>query len=228
MARRSAHSSGSAVRIDVDGVLFDNDGVLVDSEAYVDRAWRQLATEFDLDIEMLTAERAGVRAIDTLSRHLAGDALAAAVGRLEDIEVALAADVEALPGAVELCASLPSGSWTIATSASHRLARARWAAAGIPEPASAVTADHVSAGKPDPEPYLLAASRLGLDPSRCVVFEDSPSGAEAARAAGAIPIAVGSVSWAFEPVVRIGDLGAVEVTESSTHQLAFLIGHVET
>lgn len=197
------------MRVEVDGVLFDNDGVLVDSHAHVDQAWGQIAREFDLDATTLVAELSGVRAIDTLERHLEGERLAAAVERLEQLEVLLAADVRALPGAAELCASLPTGSWTIVTSASRRLARARWVAAGIPEPSRTVTAADVERGKPHPEPYLTAASALGLDATRCVVFEDSPSGAESARAAGAATIAVGSVPWAFEPLARIDDLTSV-------------------
>jgi sugar-phosphatase len=47
-----------------------------------------------------------------------------------------------------------------------------------------VTVDDVSRGKPDPEPYLAGAARLGFEPGRCVVLEDAPSGIAAARAAG--------------------------------------------
>lgn len=47
-----------------------------------------------------------------------------------------------------------------------------------------VTADDVTHGKPHPEPFLLAAERLGVPPERCLVFEDGKVGIEAARAAG--------------------------------------------
>ena len=57
-----------------------------------------------------------------------------------------------------------------------------------------VTGDAVSAGKPDPEPYLTAAERLGVDPTECLALEDSPSGVGSASAAGtrlvAIPLMV--------------------------------------
>lgn len=211
------------MRIDVDGVLFDSDGVLVDSEAQVDAAWRQLAADFDLDADALSTQRLGVRAIDVLAHHLDGAALTSAVDRLEWLEVDLASGTRPLSGAVELCRSIPAGAWTIATSASRRLARVRWSCAGIPEPPTTVTADDVSAGKPDPEPYLAAAARLGLEPARCVVFEDSPSGGEAARGAGAVPIAVGAATWAFDPVARVADLRRVVVSESSTHAFALEI-----
>jgi sugar-phosphatase len=59
------------------------------------------------------------------------------------------------------------------------------AAAGIPEPAVMVTAEDVSAGKPDPSGYRLAAQRLGVEISHCLVFEDATVGILAAEAAGA-------------------------------------------
>lgn len=56
--------------------------------------------------------------------------------------------------------------------------------------AAVVTGDQVARGKPDPEAYLLAAKRLGVDPTRCVAIEDSPVGIRAAHASGAATIAV--------------------------------------
>ena len=53
-----------------------------------------------------------------------------------------------------------------------------------------ITADDVTLGKPNPEPYILAANRLGLEPKDCVVFEDSPNGIKAAKQAGMRVIAI--------------------------------------
>ena len=53
-----------------------------------------------------------------------------------------------------------------------------------------VTGDHVDNGKPHAEPYLLAADRLGVDPTECVAIEDSPTGIESAHAAGCVVVAV--------------------------------------
>jgi HAD superfamily hydrolase (TIGR01509 family) len=57
-----------------------------------------------------------------------------------------------------------------------------------------VCADDVSATKPDPEPYLLAAKLLGVDPARCFALEDSPNGVASAEAAGCRVIAVPSLT----------------------------------
>lgn len=57
-----------------------------------------------------------------------------------------------------------------------------------------VVGDEVSNAKPHPEPYLLGAHKLGVEPSQCVAFEDSPSGADSASAAGCFVVAVPSVA----------------------------------
>ncbi len=53
-----------------------------------------------------------------------------------------------------------------------------------------ITGSDVSRGKPEPEPYLLAAARLGVEPSKCIVVEDAPSGIEAGKRAGMQVIAI--------------------------------------
>ena len=55
---------------------------------------------------------------------------------------------------------------------------------------AAITFDDVTRGKPDPEPFLTGAARLGVDPSRCLVVEDAPAGIAAAKAAGCATLAV--------------------------------------
>lgn len=212
-----------SVLLTASAVLFDNDGVLVDSHLQVERAWRQLADEFGLDAEPLLIELIGRRASDTLSQHLETSECARAVERLEDLEVELADQTPPLAGALELIAALDGRPWTIVTSASTRLAKARWAGASIAIPDQCVTADHVAQGKPDPEPYLVGAQRLGVDPAQCIVFEDSPAGGESARQAGAIVVAVGDQPWPFDPAARVPDLTGVSVTSSPGEALALRI-----
>jgi mannitol-1-/sugar-/sorbitol-6-phosphatase len=68
----------------------------------------------------------------------------------------------------------------------------------------------VVAGKPDPEGYLKGATRLGVDPRRCVVFEDTPPGAEAGRSAGARVVGL-TTTYSTLPRydARVADLRAV-------------------
>lgn len=201
------------MRFAAEAVLFDSDGVLIDSHLQVTNAWRQLSAEFDLDFDTLVAGLFGVRSEDTLARYLRNGELRSAIARLEDIEVDLAPTTAPIPGALGLLNRLPTGSWTIVTSGSTRLAEARWRGAGIPIPPQVITADHVTAGKPHPEPYLEAAHLLGVAPSHTIVFEDSSAGGEAARAAGATVVAVGHQPWSSTPAMRIDDLTQVSVTD---------------
>ncbi len=204
------------IELEVEALLFDNDGVLVDSHDLVEVAWTQLAEEFSLDIETLLAQIAGRRAIDTLVHFLDQPFLDQAIGRLEEIEMELAPQTPALDGAVPLLHSLPQDRWSIVTSASRRLALARWSGAGIPVPTNTVSADDVSKGKPDPEPFVAGANKLGAQIEHCLVFEDSESGARAGLAAGAQVIAVGNAAWSFEPVARVPDLSFVTYVSSIT------------
>ena len=107
-----------------------------------------------------------------------------ALADIDRLELELAGEARALPGAIELLRALPDGRWGLCTSGNRALATARLAASGIELPAVFVTADDVERGKPDPEGYALALARLGADPSRSVVVEDAPNGVAAARAAG--------------------------------------------
>ena len=85
---------------------------------------------------------------------------------------------------------------------------------GITPPAVTITADdpRLRAGKPSPDPFLLAAECLGYRASRCVVFEDSPSGIRAGVAAGAVVIAV-CTSHSREQIEECGAHFVVENLE---------------
>ena len=100
---------------------------------------------------------------------------------LLDAEVTDTRGVVAFPGAADVLA-LPRVA--IATSCTLPLARARLRAAGLRRAGGARRADQVARGKPAPDPYLLAAERLGVEPADCLVLEDAPSGVAAGRAAG--------------------------------------------
>ncbi|MBB3666125.1 sugar-phosphatase [Prauserella sediminis] len=166
-----------------DAVLFDVDGVLVDSTASVLRSWERLAG--DLDIPPATVEQNhGRPARALLSQFLPAARVAEGMRHIERLEVDDAPTVTEVPGAHALLDALPATRYGLVTSGTPAIARARLAAAGITPPPVLVTADDVHAGKPDPEPYRLAAQRLGVAPERCLVVEDAPAGVAAARAAG--------------------------------------------
>jgi len=85
-----------------------------------------------------------------------------------------------------------------------------------------VTGDEVKNGKPDPEPFLKAASRLGVDPKDCIVIEDAEKGVEAAKAAGMKAIGYQNLSHPYRQDLRKADLvvrSLKEITESAIDSL---------
>lgn len=186
--------------IHADALLFDNDGTLVSSLASVDRCWTQWAREYGVTAEEFA--RIGLHgrpAAEIAADLLPAEAVPGAVARIEQLEVDDVPNGGAvlLPGTAEFLASLPADRWAVVTSATRRLAEARLGAVGI-LPKTLVTADDITRGKPDPEPYLLAARQLGVDPARCVVFEDAPAGLQAGRAAGMTTVALATTHKAHE------------------------------
>jgi sugar-phosphatase len=176
--------------LECDGLLFDLDGVLADSWPAVMRCWTRWCVENELDVEKSLAQIHGKRTVDLvklLAPHLE---LQAQLAKITAYEVAETEGVTALPGARELLACLPEDAWTVVTSAPRVVALSRLHACGLPVPSRLVAAEDVTRGKPDPEAYRAGATRLELDPARCVVVEDSPEGIQAAQAAGARVVAL--------------------------------------
>ena len=172
-----------------DAVLFDMDGTLIDSTPAVVRSWTRWAREEGVPQHDLAGWH-GVPAGQIVAALLPTERHAAAIARLEAIELEDTDGVVVLPGAAEALRALAPDRAAIATSCTRPLARVRVAAAGLSAPGVFVTADDVKVGKPDPEPYRLAAQRLGFDPSRCLAVEDAPQGLASARSAGCVTFAV--------------------------------------
>jgi sugar-phosphatase len=175
-------------------VLLDMDGTLVDSDAAVERAWITWADEYHVDPAAALAVSHGAPSEATV-RILRDDLDDAAVVTAAERQLALQygdlSDVRAAPGAGELLSALEQLGlpWAVVTSADARLAALRLQAAGIVAPLL-ITVEDVSAGKPDPEGYRLAAAELDVSPMRCLVVEDSEPGLAAGRAAGAMTAAL--------------------------------------
>ncbi|MET3804567.1 sugar-phosphatase [Nakamurella sp. UYEF19] len=180
-----------------DAVLFDMDGTLVDSTPAVERSWATWGAEYGLTRSALAAGH-GQPASQLVRLLLAADQIDGGLARIAELELEDLHDITVLPGAAELLAAMPADRVAIVTSATRQLAEARIAAAGLTAPAVVVTFDDVTHGKPNPEPFLTGAARLGIDPSRCLVVEDAPAGIKAGRAAGCATLAVTTTSTRSE------------------------------
>ena len=183
-------------------VLFDMDGLLIDSEPL----W------FEVETEVMTRLGGGWTEAD--QQELLGSSLPNSVRYfLERAQVpadpAQVAEwmidgivtkvrergVTIMPGAAELVAEVGAAGLPCAlvTSSQRRLVDAVLARTGLRFPV-VVCANDVTRGKPDPEPYLLATRRLGAEPGRCLVLEDSMAGVTAAEGAGCRVVAVPTLS----------------------------------
>jgi sugar-phosphatase len=165
-------------------LLFDLDGVLADSTRSVVRAWSAWARRVGLEPDELIPRVHGRRAIETIRSVRPNLDAEAELATLIADETTDNHDTEEIPGARALVSGLPSDAWAIVTSGMRDVATARLVAAGIPIPRVMITAESIERGKPDPDCYLKGAEALGVEPRECVVVEDAPIGAQAARAAG--------------------------------------------
>jgi beta-phosphoglucomutase len=182
-------------------VLWDLDGTLVDTRDLHWRAWREtMAAEGIAITEADFLESFGRRNEDNIGRWLGSGADPDRARRVaEDREIRFRAlvrsdGVRACPGAEDWIRTLDRAGWRQAVASSAPRASVGALLAAVPFAGTLSTivgAEDVTAGKPAPDVFTLAASRLGVDASRCVVVEDAPAGVEAARRAGMRAIGVG-------------------------------------
>ena len=217
-----------------EAVLFDMDGLLVDTEPVWSIAESELAASFGgVFSPELKAAIVGTRlevAVPTILRWYGApdgpaDAERAAQWLMDRMVELFATDLVVLPGVLDLLAALRSVGVPVAlVSSSYRVLVDAVLAQGIGPFALTVAGDEVRHGKPHPEPYLTAAARLGVDPARCVVLEDSPSGVASGQAAGCAVVAVPSVAGvAFTEAERrlvLSDLVGLDVA-----RLGGLVSH---
>jgi HAD superfamily hydrolase (TIGR01509 family) len=172
-----------------DAVIFDLDGTLVDTESLLQVAGTRTFAKLGIEVEQ------------SLLHSLIGkdDNTSAAIIRaafpkldFEEYVAICSADVAQMqaqnlplkPGALEILRRVGQPK-AMATSSSRLQAEKKLMLTGLAVHfMHVITLDDVERAKPAPDPFLLAASRLGVDPARCLVFEDSEPGAEAAHSAG--------------------------------------------
>ena len=182
-------------------VLWDMDGTLVDTEPYWMACEHELVAAFDgtwtdddarsiigfdlLDAAVELRDRGGV---DLEPEEIVERLLDGVIARVRE-------NVPWRPGARRLLTELNDLGvpCALVTMSWARLVDAVVEALAPITFQALVTGDAVEHGKPHPQPYLLAADRLGVDPAQCVAIEDSPPGVESAGAAGCVVLAVPNI-----------------------------------
>jgi sugar-phosphatase len=201
--------------------LFDMDGVLIDSTPAVARVWTKWAIEHGFNPQEVVARAHGRPSLTTVREYLPNANHELENCQVERREIEDLEGVVPLPGTLDLIASLPADRWTIVTSCTRGLAEVRIRAAGLPLPKNLITSNDIVHGKPNPEPYLKAASILGFPAADCIVVEDAPAGIRSGKAAGAKVIAFRTT--APEPVLQeagadwiLNNCGDIRVSKAGT------------
>jgi len=190
----------------IKAVIFDLDGVIVDTAHYHYLAWKRLANELGIELSLADNERLkGVSRIEslniilqigsiTLSEHdkelLANKKNTWFVDYVERM-----VPEEIFPGVPQLLNDLRAKGIKVALASSSKNAKTVIKLLHIQHEFDVVVdGTMIKHSKPDPEIFLLAAQKLGLDSKECLVFEDAEAGVEAAVAAGMACVGVGSVA----------------------------------
>lgn len=174
------------------GVIFDCDGVLVDSEPWSCGAWLPVLKKRGINAELADIEAFLGQSDGAVLAHYAratGRALPdALIAEKEEAYFDLARGaLQTFPGLIELLDALAQSGVPVAVASSGRPHKIRFSLeqVGLYERfATVCSASEVALGKPAPDLFIYAATRLGIAEERCIVIEDSQAGIQAARAAG--------------------------------------------
>lgn len=172
------------------GFIFDVDATLVNTTRVINNIWKTWASQKGIEFSEIYPHVHGRKIIETLTLVDPQYSNVDEEKAVKDIAVHAMKSATEIEGALNFVKSIPKYSWAIATSGPRKVAETSLLASGFELPDSMVCAEDVTYGKPHPDPFILAAKSLGLDPQSCIAFEDSPVGIKSAKDAGCFTIAL--------------------------------------
>ena len=214
-------------------VVWDLDGVVVDSAEAHNASWQGMAREFGVPYDPERDFRGifGRHNTDIIS-SLWGVTDPAQIERMAERKELLfreaARHLKALPGVVDLVRALAEAGWRQGIGSSAPLANISLllSATDLQGYIQAIASgEDVTRGKPDPQVFLLAFERLGVDPSNGVVIEDAPAGVRAGIAAGAATLGVTTTQTAETLREAGADLVVASLQGLTVDDLEELIKH---
>lgn len=190
----------------IKGVILDLDGVIISTDMYHYEAWKRLADEqgiyFDKKINMRLRGVSRMESLNILLERAVREytqddkqELAEKKNRYYRDYIKDISEENILPGVLKFIEELKSKGIKVAIGSSSKNSKQILKNAGIEDFFDAtVDGNDIKNSKPDPEVFLLAAQRIGINPSECLVVEDADAGVDAALAAGMKVLAVGVAS----------------------------------
>lgn len=203
--------------------IFDLDGVIVDTAKYHFLAWKRLANELGIDLTIEDNERLkGVSRIDSLEIILSLGGISLSAEEKESLAnkknswfvdyVERMSPDEIFPGVKQLIHELKKQNIKIGLASSSKNAKTVIHLLQIENEFDAIVdGTMIMYSKPDPEIFLLAASKLGVEPQHCLVFEDAEAGVEAALAAGMKCVGIGSADQLGKADIVISKTGEFNI-----------------
>lgn len=198
--------------------IFDHDGVLVDSLAFHTEAWHELGRREGLPLTAAFIHETFGMTNPSIFRKLLGDDVdEALIGRFGELKEVCYRDlargkIVLMDGVRELLDALTSAGVRLAIGSSGVLPNLELTveSCGLSGRFAAIASlEDIRRGKPDPEVFLVAASKAGVEPRRSVVFEDAPVGIQAAKAAGMRAVGLTTT----HPARALWEAGADEVVD---------------
>jgi HAD superfamily hydrolase (TIGR01509 family) len=196
--------------------IFDHDGVLVDSLEPHQQAWFELGRREGLAFTPEFIHATFGMTNPSIFRRLLGDAISdEEIGRYSDLKEKCYRDVaqgriRLMDGVREVLDGLTAIGVRLAIGSSGPLPNLELTVneCGLAGRFAAIASlEDITRGKPDPQVFLVAAAKAGVDPSRSVVFEDAPVGIQAAKAAGMYAVGLTTT----HPAASLEEAGAHEV-----------------
>jgi HAD superfamily hydrolase (TIGR01509 family) len=205
--------------------IFDHDGVLVDSLAWHQDAWVELGRRTGLALTAEFVHETFGMTNPCIFRKLLGDALdPGAIQHYSDLKEACYREmargkIALMAGVSELLDGLTAAGVLLAIGSSGVRPNLELTVAecGLTGRFAAIASlEDIERGKPDPQVFLIAASKAGVPPARAVVFEDAPVGIQAAKAAGMRAVGVTTTHnapalWEAGAEEVVADLGGYDV-----------------
>ncbi|NJY62942.1 beta-phosphoglucomutase [Salinimicrobium sp. CDJ15-81-2] len=205
------------------GIIFDLDGVIVDTAKFHYQAWRKLANDMEFDISMEQNEQLkGVSRVHSLQQILGWGNKTVDEAEFERLmasknkdyleRIAHMDEEDLLPGVKKVLEYLSKNKIPYALGSASKNARPILEGLKIENRFKAIVdGNDVTKAKPDPEVFLVAAKKLDLPPSDCVVFEDSVAGIEAANRAGMVSVGIGDKEILKEADHNFADFTEIDI-----------------